>query len=377
MTLAHISDTHLGKVQFPRNNPSGINQRTIDVLVNFRANLDSISGRKPDLVLHTGDLFDKVKPDNHTIVQVARSVRAFQAERDNAPFVLCGGNHDSPQKVIDGNIQQLIGDIPGVYFAGNMSTRFDITELDCEVLCVPSNSLRTGENVAYIPSLGRAHSVLCVHGMASQALPKEVDIKHAAYDVNDLHTSLFSYVGLGDFHGHQVYAPNCCFAGSTDFTSSNFWDEVKLPKGWVWFDTEIGKLEHVAVPTREVIDLPSIDADALSPDELRAAIQAQAVWEGQPIVRQKVINLHPSDKRALFSTSFVREIGARALNYQLVTTPPAFDRGTGQISTVAPEAKTLEVQWSAHASECPIPKTVEREALIASGLELLKEAACA
>ena len=376
MKIAHLSDTHMGFRAYSKTHISGVNQREIDVMVTFRSVLDSILGHKPDLVIHAGDWFHVVRPGNHSIRHSFRALMQFQEARGGAPFVLCGGNHDSPKNVEAGNIQDLFQEIPGVRFASNMSERFDIPEIDTEILCIPSNSLVTREEVAIRPDLGRKHSVLVVHGMATQALPKAVDLTHADFDVNDLHTHLFTYTALGDYHNFAEYAPNCCFSGSTDYTTTNIWDELDHPKGWVEFSTEVGQLRHVAVPTRKVYDLPAIDAGDMSIEQIIAAMDANAQVEGEPIVRQKISNVHPADRRLLFQGSTYREIVSRCLNYQVVTTPPLRDRGTGEITSEAPaEATTIEGLWEVHAKAISLPAGVDRDEFIGQGLGLLKEAA--
>jgi DNA repair protein SbcD/Mre11 len=375
MLVAHISDTHLGKRQFPKTHPSGLNQREVDVMTSFKANLDSILTYAPDLVLHSGDLFDVVRPSNNTITQAHLIISEFQRTRNYAPFVLVGGNHDSPKALEMGNIQNLIARIPGVRFAGNMSQRIDLRpELDCEVLCVPSNSLVAREEVIYRPMLGCKYSILSVHGMATQALPKAVDLVHADFDVNDFHMHLFTYVGLGDYHVHSQYADNCCFAGSTDYTSSDIWSEISTPKGWVLFDTEVGHLKHIPVATREAIDLPAIDATDRSVEEIWDLMSAVAVFDGTPIARQKITGIHPQDRRRLFQGPCIREIQARCLNYQVVCEAPARDKGDGSIATATGQVSTLESLWSEYSLGSSIPSGCDREAFTRAGLELLEEA---
>ena len=382
MLIGHISDTHLGFRAYARTHASGVNQRSIDVVGTFRANLASMLEFNPDVVVHAGDFFHMVRPDNDAIFQGVKAVSEFQAQRGGRPFILTGGNHDSP-KTIGGNIQRLFTLIPGVMFASNMAERFDIPEIDTEVLCIPSNSLVAREDVALRPTLGRRYSILCVHGMATQALPKAVELKHADFDVNELHTNLFTYTALGDYHVHAPYAANCCFAGSTDYTTTNIWDETGTPKGWVLFDTEVGQLQHVAVPTRAVIDLPVIDADGISIDDIHAMMAAAATFDvPMPIVRQKIVNVHPDDRKRIFAGPCVRDIMARCLNYQVATAAPTRDKGTGVVTPTAPgaavaSAGSIENLWQEQAEAASLPASVDRGAFINAGLDLLRQAVAA
>src|SRR3990170_163738 len=97
MTLAHLSDTHLGYRAYSRSTREGMNQREADVLETFRAALDAIALREPDLVVHSGDLFHVVRPSNHTITDTFRALQRFQSARGAKPLVLVGGNHDTPR----------------------------------------------------------------------------------------------------------------------------------------------------------------------------------------------------------------------------------------------------------------------------------------
>jgi exonuclease SbcD len=86
MKLLHTSDWHLGR------NTLG-HPRDID----FDAVLDEIVAiaghQRPDLVVHSGDLFDAVRP---TVSDMGRGIRALQALARICPVVVLAGNHDSP-----------------------------------------------------------------------------------------------------------------------------------------------------------------------------------------------------------------------------------------------------------------------------------------
>jgi len=383
MKIAHLSDTHLGFRAYSRTHASGVNQRSIDVVNSFRGVLASILEFAPDIVVHAGDFFHVVKPDNDAIFQGVKAVKEFQEARGGLPFILCGGNHDSP-KAVGGNIQRLFTLIPGVRFAANLAEVIDLPEFDTEVLCVPSNSLVVREEVAMRPTLGRTYSILTMHGMSAQALPKAADSHHADFDVNDIPAQLFTYTALGDYHVHAPYAANCCFSGSTDYTTTDIWEEVGTPKGWVQFDTDLGYLRHVTVATRAVVDLAPIDAEGVSIEDIQARMLAQfdadVPTDGLPIVRQRITNLHPTDRRRVFAGSCVRDLMARSLNYQVKTDGPTADRGKADPTKETPtegviSAGSIEALWVEQAQAAKLPADVDRDAFIMSGLELLREAA--
>ena len=87
MRLVHVSDWHLGRTTLghPRHD-------------DFDAVLTEIIGiardERPDLIIHSGDLFDSFRPPT---ADFGRAARALLELADIAPTVVLAGNHDSPQ----------------------------------------------------------------------------------------------------------------------------------------------------------------------------------------------------------------------------------------------------------------------------------------
>jgi DNA repair exonuclease SbcCD nuclease subunit len=364
MTLAHLSDTHLGFRAYGRTTPAGLNQREADVMATFESALDAIASRDPDLVVHAGDLFHVVRPGNATLVRTFQVLNEFQHRRQGKPLVLIGGNHDTPRSSDSGNILRLFEEIPGLRLVPTQATSLDFPELDLEVMAVPSHALVRGPRQEYLPTLGRRHAVLTLHGMARQALPR-----HAQFDVEQTRHDAWTYVALGDYHGFQAYGANVAYSGSTDYASTNVWEEIGVPKGWVWFDSEVGKLEFVPLSPRVVIDLPILDARGMDREQVETAIRANGVWDAaMPIVRQRIANLAPS-LRGRLDPAVARELATRALSYQLHVMPP---QATPAQVEAGRTTRTLEQSWTEYVEHRNVPN---RAALRDLGLALLKEVA--
>ena len=67
MKILHVSDTHLGYSAYRKATLDGINQREIDTYDAFKQFIDYAVKTKPDLIIHAGDLFDSVRPNNRAI----------------------------------------------------------------------------------------------------------------------------------------------------------------------------------------------------------------------------------------------------------------------------------------------------------------------
>jgi exonuclease SbcD len=103
--LLHVSDWHLGRETY---NAS----RTEDHDIVIGEILAYAREHKPDLIVHTGDLFDVVRP---AYPDMARGVDALQELAVVAPVVVVCGNHDSP--ALFDLFSQLIGPDSPIYFA--------------------------------------------------------------------------------------------------------------------------------------------------------------------------------------------------------------------------------------------------------------------
>ncbi|HSI73109.1 MAG TPA: metallophosphoesterase, partial [Fimbriimonas sp.] len=355
MTLAHLSDTHLGYRAYGRSTDNGVNQREVDVMKTFQSCLDAIAEREPDLVVHSGDLFHVVRPSNATIIGAFNAISKFQAKRAGRPFAIIGGNHDTPRLADSGNILKLFSSIEGVRVYPNKLQPDLFEEIDTEILAVPHQSLQSGENVDYVPSIGAKHSVLILHGVDHELIP------HGRGDIQISETrhEKWTYVALGDFHTLKQYGANVCYAGSTDYASTNIWDEAST-KFWVWFDTSSRKLEPVPVKTRRVIDLPRIDALKLDPREIEKRMQKNADWpvDEMPIVRQVVANALPGI-RGRIDQAVVREIASTALHYQLDIWAPQRVEVGGTRETA--EGRSLDDMWDEHMDKVQVAGGIKRD----------------
>jgi exonuclease SbcD len=104
MKLLHLSDWHLGRETYNTSRAEDHDAVIGEMLTHAREH-------KPDLIVHTGDLFDVVRP---AYPEMARGVNALQELAVTAPVVVLCGNHDSP--ALFDLFGQLIGPSSPVHF---------------------------------------------------------------------------------------------------------------------------------------------------------------------------------------------------------------------------------------------------------------------
>ena len=95
MKVLHLADTHIGYSAYNKLDKNGMNQREVDVYNSFSQVVDYALENKVDLVLHSGDLFDTVRPSNRAIsFAVGQLLRLSKA---GIPTVIISGNHETPR----------------------------------------------------------------------------------------------------------------------------------------------------------------------------------------------------------------------------------------------------------------------------------------
>ncbi len=105
MRLLHVSDWHLGRTTYNTSRAEDHDTVIAEILGYAREH-------RPDLIIHTGDLFDVVRP---AYQDMARGIDALQELAVVAPVVVLCGNHDS--SALFELFSQLIGPDSPIHFA--------------------------------------------------------------------------------------------------------------------------------------------------------------------------------------------------------------------------------------------------------------------
>jgi exonuclease SbcD len=382
--LAHLADLHLGFRQFDRQTPRGANQREADVAEAFRRAVDDLLEQRPDLIVVAGDIFHSVRPTNPAILFLFQQLQRLRVALPDTPVVLVAGDHDTPRTSETGSILKLYEAV-GADVVIDAPRRLVYPKLDCAVLAVPDQALKSPERPALRPeSGGPRFNVLVTHGQfaALGEARGTMDYGGSPLSLEDLAPAAWDYVALGHYHVAQDVATNAWYAGSLEYLPPNPWgqlqDEAELRRpGKVYLLVDLPGARVRPRPVaqaRRHLDLEPIRGAGLTAKQLDARL-AQAVQSAKPpidgqVVRQLVWDVargtaHDLDHEA------IRGYKGRALNFLLDIRRPESNYRVG-IAAPARRA-TLPETVRDFLSRRPLDSDMSREDFVRMGVDYIEQ----
>jgi len=276
MKILHVADTHLGYSAYRKVTEGGINQREVDVYDAFKQFVDYAVKSKPDLIIHAGDLFDSVRPNNRAITFAIKQI--LRLSKKGIPFVLIAGNHEHPKLKETGHIFSIFDHIEHIYPVYN--AKYEVVSLTINnekitIHAVPQSSSKDefDNNLDKLKSDSSSdYNILITHGCVKGIKEFSMnEFNELFIPVSYLKTD-FDYVALGHYHKYTEVSKNTFYAGSTEcltFTDSG--DK----KGFIELELTDKKLNHsfIALKNRPMIDTKPIRCFNLSLDEVMKKIK--------------------------------------------------------------------------------------------------------
>ncbi|HEX8694572.1 MAG TPA: exonuclease SbcCD subunit D [Longimicrobium sp.] len=382
MRIAHLADLHLGYRAYHRATPRGVNVREADVADAFRHAVAQVADLRPDVVLVAGDVFHTVRPSNTAIAEAFRQFCVLTERLPGVPVVMIAGNHDSPRSADTGNILALFREIDGVHVIYEDCRPVKLPKLAASVLCIPHCTLAVEHETRMDPDPAAKHNLLMLHGTvrgaeADEKLRITTEFGGAEVENTAIGPERWDYVALGHYHVATDLAPNMWYPGGLERTSANIWFE-KGPKGFLLYDTEARAADFHPVPTREIVDLPKVEAAGLSPAEVDEAIGArvESIEDGVrgKMVRLVVYDVPRSVVREL-NHKRIREWKAEALHFHLDARPPEVRRRVGSGAPVRRQTLREQVEGYLRHHWKPTVKEIDRERLVTLGVEYIDRTA--
>jgi len=321
MRIIHLSDSHIGHTAYRRANAEGYNQRGEDIRTALAQAVDLIITLKPDIVMHTGDLFDSPRPLNR-MIEFAYS-QLLRLKEKNIPILLLAGNHETPKQKNVGHVFSLLdclsekaghteikpGEIHSVY-RGQYETR---SFQDVRFHAVP----HCEDQEHFEAELAK---IVLVPGKKNIGVVGVKEFREAEFNEQLLSDTLFKeksfdYTALGHLHRMVEVRKNVWYAGSTERLS---FGEAAQKKGFLEIDTATGAIKPQFLPTRDMVELFVNAAGLSAADVFRKIEQAlTAISPADKIIKLKVQQLDQAAYTALDFSS-LRALSAAATHCELI-----------------------------------------------------------
>jgi DNA repair protein SbcD/Mre11 len=314
--VAHISDTHLGYTRYAKlHAETSRNQREVDVQEAYERAVDAILERDVDLVIHSGDVFDSVRPATHVIIGFLK--QTFRITSRDIPYLVAAGNHETPRlrsTTAALEYANLVNAISAHGFEIDYES-VDVGDTTVGVTLVPHGAVfGTG---AVTPSRDADINILVTHGMVPGLEARQHEMGEANLQPGMLE-SAFDYIALGHYHEFHEHKPNAYYAGATERFG---FGEVDSTPGFAiveFDDNGLASVEHVDVPTRPMLDLKKISARDMDAADLTEEVRkhtTEAELDGA-VVRQRVYDVRHGVASGM-DRELLRDLQRRCLNFSL------------------------------------------------------------
>lgn len=276
MKILHVADTHLGYSAYRKATEDGINQRELDTYKAFEQFVTYAINTKPDLIIHAGDLFDSVRPNNRAITFGLEQINRLSKEK--IPLVIIAGNHEHPKIKETGHIFKIFDHLDfvyPVYHSKYETIDFEINNEKITIHCIPQCELKTkfNEELKKLKPEKKADlNVFMAHGSVTGVKDFYMNEFNELIIPAKILSRSFDYIALGHFHRYSKLADNAFYAGSTErFTFT----DAKDDKGFIQLNLKKDKLSHkfIKLENRQMIDSKPIKCKNLKLEEVMKKIK--------------------------------------------------------------------------------------------------------
>ena len=245
MTMAHLSDLHLGY-------GGGVegHGRADDVLRVFEAAMDRIAQLGAELVVVAGDVFDHPDVTAPPIAAFSKSVRRLRERMPEVVVAVVAGARDTPLDPRQQGPLSVIGALQSVEAATLGVRRVALRSGELSVTLVPHYAARKPRSLKLKPDPGAKWNVLVLHGTMAPGNPRALSVQLDGWD----------YVALGSGHRRAQIAKRAHYSGSLERIGPDPWEEAAVDKGFLTAHMESGEVRFWPVEARAAVSLAPVDA---------------------------------------------------------------------------------------------------------------------
>lgn len=321
MKILHIADSHLGYSAYRKVTQDGINQREMDTYNAFKQFVDYTVKSKPDLIIHAGDLFDSVRPNNRAITFAVNQI--LRISKAKIPFVIIAGNHEHPKLRETGHIFSIFDHMENIYPIYNAKYEtlpFKINNKKLTVHAVPQCELKKQyehELKKIKPNSTAHYNILVTHGAVYGIQIFSMNEFNELIIPTKILKNDFDYIALGHYHKFTKLADNAYYSGSTErFTYSDAPDI----KGFIEIELSNKKLKSnfIELKIRPMIDPKPINCSILKLDEVMNKIK-EAINEIKPKEKTFRITLDNVPTHVYRGLNFgeIKKMSSQAIHYEI------------------------------------------------------------
>lgn len=331
MKILHCADSHLGYTAYRKMTEEGVNQREIDIYDAFTQCVDYAIETKPDLMLHAGDLFDSVRPTNRAITVALQQI--LRLSKENIPFVVISGNHETPKLKETGNIFTIFEHLDHVYPI--YKNRYESVSLKIKDETVVIHAIPQCQNPEEFEvnfkkikvDKNADFNILVAHGAVAGIKEFKMNEFNELFIPVQNVTDDFDYVALGHYHLFTKLQKKAFYAGSTEHLS---FTEANTQKGFL--EINLGKkLTHRFIPlkTRVMVDAPALDCSTLRIDQIIQKVKEtiEAIDPKDKIIRIRLDNIPVHLQRGI-DYHQIRDLAKTAVHFEVKSTTVKTDKAS-------------------------------------------------
>ena len=321
MKILHVSDTHLGYSAYKKISDQGINQRELDNYNSFKQFINYAIKTKPDIIIHSGDLFDSVRPNNRAITfSINQMLRLLKSK---IPFIVISGNHEQPKLTETGHIFSIFEHIKNVYPIYNLEyekNTFIIKNKKISIHSIP----QTISKDEFIKNLNKINidnssdfNILVLHGSVKGIQDFSMNEFNELIIPKNFLKNEFDYIALGHYHKYTKISDNCQYAGSTEHLS---FSESIDKKGFIEInlDDENLKTKFIEIKNRPFLDLEPIMCDNKNTNEIMEIIELniKKINPKNKVIRVKLENIPLTQYRGI-DFEKIKKLCKNATHYEM------------------------------------------------------------
>jgi DNA repair protein SbcD/Mre11 len=268
-----------------------------------------------DLVIHSGDAFDSVRPATHVIIGFLKQTARITA-RANIPYLVAAGNHETPRlRTTTAALEY--SNLVNAYSAHGFEIdyeRIEVGDTTVGVTLVPHGAVANAG--AVMPERDADINILVTHGLVPNLEARQHEMGEANLHAGMLEGA-FDYIALGHYHEFHKHKENSYYSGATERFS---FGEVASEPGFaiVEFDGGEVSVEQVKIEARPMIDLPFIRAREMDATQLTYEVRKRtedADLDGA-IVRLRAYDVRRGVASGV-DRDLLRDLQRRCLNFSL------------------------------------------------------------